>query len=192
MSKASKMRIFFYNWVQFDDPENRGGGVTLYQRNLIEALIEEGHEIVFFSSGIAYNLLQKRCYIRSTKNVFGTDCKTFELVNSPVLAPSHHSFNINDASFQDKDIASILTNFLHANGPFDIVHFNNLEGLPLSAINIKHSFPETRFVYSAHNYFAVCPQVNLWQNEARNCIDFARGQNCVSCLEHRPNQTEER
>ena len=28
------MKILFYNWVQFDDPERRGGGVSIYQRNL--------------------------------------------------------------------------------------------------------------------------------------------------------------
>ena len=191
-ARQAQVRIIFYNWVQFDDPEKRGGGVTLYQRNLIEALLAEGHEVLFLSSGIAYNLLTKRSYIRRTRNIFGARCKSFELVNSPILAPSHNSFDTANASFNDTRIRPILLDFLRKHGPFDVVHFNNLEGLPLAAIDIKQEFPDTRFVFSAHNYFAVCPQVNLWQNEARNCVDFEGGRKCVTCLVTRPNQTEER
>lgn len=32
------MKILYYNWVQFDNEKNSGGGVNVYQRNLIDYL----------------------------------------------------------------------------------------------------------------------------------------------------------
>jgi hypothetical protein len=34
------MRILYYNWIQFDNKQNQGGGVNVYQRNIIDFLIK--------------------------------------------------------------------------------------------------------------------------------------------------------
>ena len=34
------MRILYYNWIQFDNEQNQGGGVNIYQRNIIDYLIK--------------------------------------------------------------------------------------------------------------------------------------------------------
>ena len=41
-------KILYYNWVPFDDDENRGGGVSIYQKNLIEKILEDGEYIPYF------------------------------------------------------------------------------------------------------------------------------------------------
>ena len=51
------MKILFYNWVDYLDDEKRGGGVSVYQKNVIEALDASGEaECSFISSGISYDL----------------------------------------------------------------------------------------------------------------------------------------
>ncbi len=184
------MRILHYNWVPFDDPEKRGGGVTVYARNTIEAQAEAGHEMYFLSSGISYNIFRKDPYFRATRNALGARCKSFEIVNSPVLSPSHHSFDLFDTQFEAPEMLRMLAEFLARHGPFDAVHFHNLEGLPAAALELKSDFPDTRFVFSAHNYYSVCPQVNLWKGERKNCRDFHAGRDCVTCLPHQPDRTE--
>ena len=80
------MKILYYNWVQFDNEENAGGGVTVYQRNLIDYLTKKtNHEVYFLSSGWKYNPLHKSTYIRKTKNIYGDKCKSFEIINSSIM-----------------------------------------------------------------------------------------------------------
>lgn len=35
------MKILYYNWTQFDKKNNSGGGVNVYQKNLIQYLIKK-------------------------------------------------------------------------------------------------------------------------------------------------------
>ena len=86
------MKILYYNWVQFDDPEKRGGGVSVYLKNLISHLVNHNIDVSFLSSGLSYNFIKKKIYIRKTKNQFGQKCKTFAMVNSHVMSPGHFSF----------------------------------------------------------------------------------------------------
>ena len=47
------MRILYYNWTQFDKKNNDGGGVNVYQKNLVKYLVDNtNNEIYFLSSGI--------------------------------------------------------------------------------------------------------------------------------------------
>ncbi|MGH7227520.1 MAG: glycosyltransferase, partial [Gemmataceae bacterium] len=43
-------------------------------------------------------------------------------------------------------------------------------------------YSEIKIIYSIHNYFAFCPQVNLWFQDKSPCRDFAEGRKCVNCL----------
>ena len=180
------MRILFYNWVDNHDPEKRGGGVALYQRNVLAEL--EGRADVtatFLSSGISYDLFDARP--RWARVAHGTDRtgERYEIVNSGVLAPAHHSFG-HDAQIDHPPTTAAFLDFLEKTGPYDIVHFNNLEGLPATVLTLKARFPQTRVIYMLHNYYPVCPQVNLWHQERENCLDYAHGEKCVGCLPHRP------
>ena len=83
------MKILYYNWIQFDNEKNQGGGVNVYQRNLIDYLTNNtDNEIYFISSGWKYNPLKTKTYIKHTKNIFGNKCKSFEIINSSIMAPA--------------------------------------------------------------------------------------------------------
>ena len=56
---------------------------------MIEYLTQNtNHDVYFLSSGWKYDPLHKETYIRKTKNIFGDDCKTYEVINSTIIAPA--------------------------------------------------------------------------------------------------------
>lgn len=177
---GSLMRILYYNWVQFDDADRRGGGVTVYQNNVIREMVRLGHDVTFFSSGLAYSLLKGEAFIRKTTSLI-PECKTFEIVNSSVMAPSHSFWGGDEIVLNDHSMDACMKDFVRTHGPFDVVHFQNLEGIPVSLVS-KEIFGNARLLHSAHNYYSVCPQVNLWRYETANCKDYNSGQSCTYCL----------
>lgn len=174
------MKILYYNWVQFDDEEKRGGGVTVYLKNLIGGM-KDVTDVYFLSSGMSYTI-GSRTRIRRTKNCFGNKCKSFEIVNSPILAPAINAYKTIDTYLNDETLLELLVEFMKKEGPFDVVHFNNIEGLSINVLKVKEFFPQTRIFFSLHNYYPVCPQVNLWQSEKCNCLDNDDARSCCFCV----------
>lgn len=176
-------KILIYNWIPFDETENKGGGVTVYTRNLIKALISDGGwRVYFLSSGRAYNHWRKEVYIERTENTFGDACRSFQVVNSPVLSSAHVAFPDPEIYLQDRKLPEVLYRFLVNQGPFDVIHFQNFEGLSLRVFRLKKFFPNTKFLYTLHNYYLFCPQAMLWRRGAENCREGACGKACVECM----------
>jgi len=177
------MKVLYYNWVDYLDPEKRGGGVSIYQRNLIAALqAQGGHEAHFLSSGIAHEFRRSAprwAELPPTRH--SGMARRFEIVNAGLIAPSHADFG-SPAQLQEPATEAAFMDFVARNGPYDVIHFNNLEGLPANVLGVKARWPATRVVLALHNYYPFCPQVNLWRDEAENCTDYANGQRCETCL----------
>jgi glycosyltransferase involved in cell wall biosynthesis len=175
------MRVLYYNWADYLDPEGRGGGVTLYQRNLIEGLADRPDiQADFLSAGIAHDLRGRapRWELAPGKP------PRYEIVNSGLPAPSHHAF-AHPAEIEHAETEAVFEDFVARNGPYDILHFQNLEGLPARVLAQKQRWPKTRVILTLHNYYPFCPQVNLWRRESTHCTDFQNGRACVECLPRR-------
>lgn len=176
-------RILIYNWIPFDETEGKGGGVTVYTNNLISYLIKQKEwDIYFLSSGGVYDINCSHTYIESTNNVFGGLCKSFQVVNSPVLASAKLNFPYAWTCYQDRSMKAVIGKFFRDVGGFEVVHFQNLEGLSLSVLELKAEFPETKFIYSLHNYYLFCPQVMLWKEDSELCEERECGLCCVACM----------
>jgi glycosyltransferase involved in cell wall biosynthesis len=174
------MRVLVYNFVQPEDAKHKqGGGVAIYQGNLVQALQEAGHEVISLSSGDRYALFSVRSYL-----VFeGGAPERAIIVNSPVFAPAHSSFHAIHLYTQDSGLDLIPAQLRARYGRLDVLHFQNLEGLTAGFLRaMRRAFPEARLLLSAHNYNLVCPQVNLWFREQRACLDYRNGRACVNCL----------
>ncbi|WP_372574017.1 glycosyltransferase [Ruegeria jejuensis] len=180
------MKILFYNWVDYLDDEKRGGGVSVYLRNLMTALGSRKQvQPVFLSSGISYDLVARKPRWEQVRHGSKENSENrYEIVNSGVLSPSHHSFG-NPAQLTHAPTRDAFFDFVKKTGPYDVIHFHNLEGLPADVLEIKARFPDTKVILSLHNYYPVCPQVNLWHQEKRACSDFKGGAKCGSCLIHK-------
>jgi len=184
------MRILLYNWVQYDDIESRGGGVRIYEKNLVEHLAgSSDHEVYTMASGLEHDFLDPRIRIEPTANIHGSRVRSFTVVNSTVIAPGHHAFG-SAHLFDEGEMLEVWHDFLERHGPFDVIQFDSLEGIPFTYLRVHEKFPETRVLLYAHNYYLVCPQVNLWKEERVHCSDYHKGRDCVNCIPNLPNPHE--
>ncbi|MDA3439428.1 glycosyltransferase family 4 protein [Acinetobacter bereziniae] len=175
------MNILLYNFVQFDEAGSPGGGVTVYLRNLVNELINQGHRVIFLSSGDRYDFFNKEPYLKTyhDDNLL-TRCIIY---NSPFVAPSASSFHKPDI-FTSNDELDFLAEELFYNIPnIDVFHFHNIEGLTSSFIKkLKDKYNSSKFIYTVHNYNLLCMQVNLWYKDSENCLDYSLGRNCINCV----------
>ena len=113
-------KILIYNWIPFDEKENKGGGVSVYTQNLIRHLIlQKGWKIYFLSSGRAYDIWRKKIFIEPTGNVFGEACKSFQIVNSPVLSSARLSFSSLWNEYEDIVLKQVVRQFFLKEGEFE-------------------------------------------------------------------------
>ena len=173
------MKILFYNWDRIDG--HAGGGVTVYQYNLVKYLLsKDNDEIYVLNSGYTYNISGK-LEIKRIPNSISEKINTFEILNSPVLAPVQQSILNVRYYLEDFSLYSLLKDFINSVGGFDVIHFNNIEGLSINVLKLKEDFPHTKFIYSLHNYFPICTMVSLW-NVTKNCNCRANDyKECAQC-----------
>lgn len=179
---AISKKILFYNWTHID--ENIGGGVNVYQKNLAIAMINKGYDVYYLNAGLSYDSSGS---VKLTKyeNSLDKRIKCYEIVNSPVLAPVQQSPKNIEHYLSDKSVKQLVKDLLLEIGNISVVHFNNLEGLPISVLSLKEELPEIKFVYSLHNYFPLCSRVDLWKNDKKdgcNCLSHTDA-DCAQCYD---------
>lgn len=171
------MRVLFVNWVDWRDAQARGGGVAVYQRNLARALEGGGIAAGWLSSGLGHDLA--RGAAPRWQAVPGQPGH-YRIVNSAVLAPGQLAWD-SPAQLADAATEAAFAAFMAATGPWDAVQFDNIEGLPVSVLGVARA-AGARVVVVLHNYYPLCPQVNLWHRERESCPGFDQGRACVTCL----------
>ena len=189
MPKNTKLLI--YNWVPFDNPGGVGGGVTVYCKNLIAALLRyrPDVQVYFLSSGWAYDVTTPKCYFRKIPNIYGERCRSFEIVNSPVPAPQDMLFYNPEVAFASEELKEVFDDFLQKNGPFNTVHFNNIEGLSLDVLDLKSKYADTKFVYSMHNYVPICMTGFYFRRDEHcNCSPDHTAEDCGKCINRNDNR----
>ncbi len=172
------LKILHYYWSQYYDTGKMGGGIQVYLNNIIREQVK-GNNVYTLSGGTEYDLSRK-CKICKLK-VKNSVTEDYAIVNSPMLAPSKASFYDLNKYIKDEILKDVLKNFLHEKGPFDVIHIHSLEGLTLSCLKLKEEFSNTKFIISLHNYYPFCPQVNLWCENKKNCINYDDGKKCLNC-----------
>ena len=180
------MRILIYNWDLLDG--KNGGGVVTYIRNLVTGLVNHNHDVWYINSGLTYTC-DKKLKIEERDTSFGETVHSFEIINSPVVAPSRQSGKNIEITLTDETVKNLFKDFLEKNGPFDVIHFNNLEGIPIKVLELKELYRSTQFIYSAHNYYPICSRVNLWKDEKKGgtsckADDYSA---CISCYKKHSN-----
>ena len=178
--EASRATILVYNFVQPDDPADRqGGGVAVYQRNLVAALDKAGHRVICLSAGDRYDVFRREPRVQFGHGGF----EIAVIVNSPVFAPSHSNFYNIAAYAEVRGLDFVPALLRQRYSAIDVFHFQNVEGLTAGFFrSLRTEFPHSRILVSAHNYGLVCPQRNLWFREHRVCGDYRGGRACVNCL----------
>lgn len=174
------MKVLYYSWASLTT--NKGGGIVFYIKNIFQYLQDnpQAHNIeaVYLSSGWYYDN-KKKSYIQHDGNYLGVPCYT--IVNSTVLAPNFEAVCQLEALKKDMVTKELFQQFINKYGPFDVIHFQSLEGVSPRVLELKGVFPDTKFIHSIHDYGLVCPNVKLWTSEGENCYT-AKGRTCCKCM----------
>ncbi len=181
MAKCPKVLI--YNWLPFDNPWGWGGGVTVYCKNLITEILrsDPSVNIYFLSSGFAYTATTTKTFFRKIGNIFGDRVHQYEIVNSPVPADQRNIYVNPLVALENQGLKDVFADFMKRYGPFSAVHFNNIEGLSLDVFDLKKDFPDTKFIYSIHNYVPMCA-TGIYYMRHKHC-NCTPGRTCEDCWE---------
>jgi len=169
------MRIVQVNWGW---PPKQTGGPIGYVADLSKELVKLGHEISVFYAGDSD--FRGRCYLnRKTQD----GVKLFSFVNSP---NNFLSLGIPLKECQEPIIEAIFQELLAEVKP-DLVHLHSLLGLCGSILEISKSL-DILNVVSLHNYWFICPRVDLLKPPSYTlCSGPDTGWNCSVCAP-RPGQ----
>ncbi len=188
------MRIALVNWAKIWHGASRGGGINAYTQSLALSLLQRGHEVVSISSGTNPRLKHgetsghtrssdsgtddsEACHVRRHADWLGV--RVFEIVHSPVRAPSTYQFDRPQAEASSPDLERIFGELVQSLD-VDLVHFQTLEGLSAGCVATAKQ-AGARAVFSLHNYHTICPQVYLMKRDSSACTDFENGHACVGC-----------
>lgn len=108
--------------------------------------------------------------------------------------PVHHIVNPNPVSialgtrdpsaFMCEFSKKLFVDYLSLTRP-DIIHVHSLIGLPKELL-IAAKVMNVPMVFTAHDYFGICPKVNLWRYDNKICNDPLDFQACHVCNEDAP------
>ncbi len=188
------MRIVLLNWAKIWDGAGHGGGANGYCQSLALALVERGHEVVSLFGGRTYvpagrpGGARGPCSIRRHEDWLGV--KVFEVINSPVMAPSIVQFQDPLGELSAPELEAEIGRLLAILRP-DVVHVHNIEGFSIGCIEEARK-AGARVVFSLHNYHTICPQVYLMQGHRRVCRDSDNGHNCAGCIKTKTPREERR
>lgn len=179
------MRVVLVNWARIWDGAAFGGGVNQYCQALALELVRNGHEVVSLFGGTSYVPEPTRdCFVRRHDDWMGV--KVFEVINSPVMAPSIVQFADPMGEVSAPAIEEQVSRLMRELQP-DAVHWNNIEGFSTGCVQaVRNACPNVKQVFSLHNYHTICPQVYLMQGHRRTCWSFDNGHACTNCIEVKP------
>lgn len=165
------MRILHYS---LGIPPYRSGGLTKYSMDLMMGQREEGHQVFLLFPG-HYSLIGKEPKITSYREHKGI--KVFELVN-PLPVPLLGGV-VNPKEFMKSTNKEIYTRFLQELNP-QVIHVHTLMGLHKEFVEAANDL-KIKIYFSTHDYYGICPRVNLLKNKETPCSDFQGGAACVNC-----------
>ena len=176
------MRIVLVNWARIWDGATLGGGVNGYCQALALELARRGHDVISLCGGNAYTAVDPRaCRVEIRRHADWMGLRVFEVVNSPVLAPSICQFGDPLAEASSPELERVVAAFFSRIKP-EVVHFHNIEGFSAGCVASAKA-AGAGVVFSLHNYHTICPQVYLMRGHRRACYSYDDGHACEGCIE---------
>ncbi len=170
--------IAVLGWARLSLGAREGSGYNLSASELAAGLAMSGHRVFYLRSGMYY-ATRAGMGLRRTEHWRGIEC--FELRNSPNLSPAAANFRNVRAELSHRGQTRLVLAWLDRVRA-EIVHVHSLEGCPFDLIPAIRGTGRP-VVVTPHNYWFVCPQVDLLHKEISLCRDFEGGRKCEGCLE---------
>lgn len=175
------LRIGIIGWARLAQQAREGSGYNLSASELASGLAMSGHRVFGLSSGVRYSLIPG-VRLRRGKTWRGVDCA--EIVNSPQVAPSVTNFSNAPRDVSVPSVTRVVMQWIDDHR-IQVVHVHSLEGYGFDLIEALESSGRP-VVATLHNYWFVCPQVDLFYRDKGVCTDYDGGRRCSSCVIKRP------
>lgn len=154
-----------------------GSGLNLNVGELAAGLVGRGHRVVYLRSGITYSL---RPGMRVNRYDRWRGVEMFDVENAPNVATGNFNFdNVREQACSPRHTGLVM-GWLAGIRP-GVVHVQSMEGFAFELIGAMRGrgWP---VVVTPHNYYWLCPQIDLFERERRVCADYEGGRLCVGCL----------
>lgn len=164
------MKILHYSlgW-----PPYRTGGLTKYCLDLMLEQNNQGHEVGLLWPG-RMNWNNKNITIVQRKDKF--NLKNYELINPLPVSLLDGISNIDE--YTKKCDKNIFIEFLKKYKP-DVLHIHTFMGLYKEFI-ISAKLLKIKVIFTSHDYFGICPKVNLLKNNSV-CESDNECEDCIKC-----------
>jgi len=145
-------------------PPNHVGGTELYTYNLARLQAKKNDVYVFTRD----HDVSKKAYHVSDEMQDNVHIRRINITKE------------NNFKFRDKKIEEIYTKYISSIKP-DIAHFQHCISLSAELINItkRHGIPS---IMTLHDYWFICPRVQLLTLEGDICTGPEDGTKCYSCM----------
>ncbi len=175
------LTIALLGWARISSQGREGSGYNLSKSELARGLVLSGHTVKYLAAGMTNRLGFLSAgppLIERREEWGGIEC--FELRNSPNVAPAAFNFTNTATEIADPHSTGLVVGWLRSVGA-QVVHVHSQEGYALDLIPaIEHA--GVPVVVTPHNYWFVCPQVDLLERERTVCLDYDGGRRCEGCL----------
>lgn len=165
------MRILHYT---LGLPPYRSGGLTKYSVDLMIQQSELGHKIYLLYPG--HYSFSRKITIQRDKEYQGIS--VFELIN-PLPVSLLGGVKNPESFMQRASSKGVFSSFLEEVKP-DIIHVHTLMGIHKEFFEVAKE-KKIKVVFTTHDYYGICPKVNLVDYNSQICTDYKNGQKCVTC-----------
>lgn len=154
-------------------PPYRTGGLTKYSYDLMQEQVKNNHQVTLLYPG-HYKLFNKPAIIRNSSHL---GIYVHEIVNPlPVsLLGGIHRPEL----FMKTVDKSIFIDFFNKIDP-EIIHIHTFMGLHNEFLEAAKELG-IKMVFTTHDYFGLCPKVNLIDYQHRLCENYCDAETCVLC-----------
>lgn len=177
------LRIVILGWARLSAQAWEGSGYNLSASELARGLVMSGHQVYYLQAGMTYRLKNRLPHLVHRETWGGVRC--YDLRNSPNLSPAASNFDNMATEMSCPPETTLVLDWLDEVRA-DLVHIHSLEGFGLDLIPAirrgRRASPGRPVVVTPHNYWYVCPQVDLLYREQSVCMDYDGGRRCVGCL----------
>jgi len=153
-------------------PPYRTGGLTKYSVDLMHSQGQEHQVFLLYPGKFTFS---KRTAIKKNKP-YGS-ISVYELVN-PLPIPLLNGINQPEHFMKEID-HKVYEEFLIELKP-EVIHVHTLMGIHKEFFETAKKL-NIKIVFTTHDYFGLCPKVNLMDSKGNICNDFDDGKSCIEC-----------
>ncbi|MBG9827562.1 glycosyltransferase [Bacillus wiedmannii] len=153
-------------------PPYRTGGLTKYSVDLMHSQGQEHQVFLLYPGKFTFS---KRTAIKKNKP-YGS-ISVYELVN-PLPIPLLNGINQPEHFMKEID-HKVYEEFLIELKP-EVIHVHTLMGIHKEFFEMAKKL-DIKIVFTTHDYFGLCPKVNLMDSKGNICNDFDDGKSCIEC-----------